>query len=153
MNDGDEIENRLESLSELREESTQLLNQIDDLSEKHDEVMSKHDEVLVGALEYVQEALGENGAEYGEEVELVQVEEFGRVSSNYKEVLTPGGVETKSYGRNDWEGAISVEEYLERTYRGTNEHKEALVGRLEELADGVENPDGDLPTYPVPVNG
>lgn len=103
------------------------------------EIHSAYRETVTEALEALQE-------EINDPVPLVDVRERGRLSFDYQEVLTSDGIVTEGGGFHDWDGSVSVDDYLDRPYRGTGEHYDKLVDRLDDI-DGE-----DIPTiqYPVP---
>lgn len=127
-------------LDAYREDIDALTEEIEELREQRSAVREQQRESVVGALEAIRQELGDE-----DQYPLIDVAERGRMSFDYEEVLTADGVETTDGGYHDWDGAIGVDEYLERQYRGTTEH-------IEKLADRLAGPDDDLPRMQYPIH-
>ncbi len=123
----DRQEARLEAIDAVYQE----------VNEQRKETWQQYRATVVGALDELQD-------EIDDPVRLLEVSERGRMSFEYEERLTPDGIESGD-GFNDWDGAVSPEEYLEMPYRGTRDHVENVADRLQDLDE--EPPEI---TYPVP---
>jgi len=131
-----------EKLGAYQEDIDTLTDEIEALREDRAAVRQEQREYVTEALESVQDGLGADGR-----FPLIAVAERGRMTFDYEEVLTADGVETSGDGYHDWDGAIGLEEYLDRQYRGTTEH-------IEKLAERLAGPEDDaLPRMQYPIHG
>ena len=132
------IDDEIDRLTDLDDEIEQYDQRISELRDQRQDLKTEYEATLTTALAKLQD-------EYEEPLTLLEVNERGRMSFEYEEVLTDDGIETRGGGYHDWDGAVSVEYYLERSYRGTGEHLELLGERLANLD---ETP--PTITYPIP---
>jgi hypothetical protein len=135
----DPLQDRLDQIKQQQAQIETIDEVYRTVREQRKDIHSSYRATVTEALETLQQ-------EIDEPIPLLQVQERGRLSFDYQEALTEDGVVTEDGGFHDWDGAISVNEYLDKPYRGTGEHYDLLVERMDDLKSE------DVPTiqYPVP---
>ncbi|MCJ7428773.1 MAG: hypothetical protein MUP66_00105 [Candidatus Nanohaloarchaeota archaeon QJJ-5] len=135
----DVLDQYLDDLRQQRDTLEEITTRYEKIREKRHQTREQYKETVIDALETLQE-------EIEDPVPLLSVEERGRMDFDYQEILTPDGVETRGGGYHTWDDPVSVETYLDRHYRGTEEHIDLLADRLANLDED------DLPTIRYPIN-
>lgn len=132
-------------LEPYRDEIDRQSTRVEAIETLYDEIAEQRKATVQAYRDTVVEALEQLQAEIDDHVTLLEVQERGRMSFDYQEVLTPDGVMTDGSGYHDWDDTISVDEYLDRHYRGTREHVDLLAERLT-------TNDQELPTIQYPIH-